>query len=144
MKNVCKELSNKGFSTYYIFAKDLISLIMDSERDENARLKLSELMKVDFLVIDEFNEKRINLYTSSSYKENSSLVWIKERLEICRKSTAFISNSSLQEIKEGKLGDLYGDLLIRETRFGNLEFKDKFVFDTNSKEFQDELASIWD
>ena len=143
LKGMLAKLACKGKRVYYAFTKDLIDLIIDSERIEESQKKLNYIMNVDVLVLDEFEEKRSNLW-KSGYKEQSLIVWIKNRLEIIKKSTFFISNDSIQEMQNGKFGELFGDLIQRECRFGTFEFKDKY-FDNIPKEKIDEMFnSIWD
>ena len=40
---------------YYLIANDLFNLLTDSERHEEAREKLSQILLVDLLIIDEFD-----------------------------------------------------------------------------------------
>ena len=70
LKGMLTKLACKGKSVYYTFLKNLISLIIESDRDENVKSKLNYIMNVDVLVIDEFEEKRANLW-ASGYKENT-------------------------------------------------------------------------
>ena len=143
LRTMLVNLACKGKSVYYTFLKNLISLIIESDRDENAKSKLNYIMNVDVLVLDEFEEKRANLW-ASGYKENTLITWLKDRMEVVRKSTWFISNDSMEQMKESKFGELYGDLLDRETKFGRFEFKDKY-FDNIPKENIEEIFnSIWD
>ena len=143
MKGVLTKLATKGKSVYYIFAKDLISLLHDSERDEELKKKLDYIKNVDVLVIDEFEEQRCCLW-QSGYKERLLIVWLKERLEIVRKSTWFISNSSIEEMRNGKFGELFGDMLDRETKFGRFEFKDKYSDYITKEEIEETMKNIWD
>jgi DNA replication protein DnaC len=143
MKGVLTKLATKGKSVYYIFAKDLISLLHDSERDEELKKKLDYIKNVDVLVIDEFEEQRCCLW-QSGYKERLLIVWLKERLEVVRKSTWFISNDSMEEQKESKFGELFGDMLDRETKFGRFEFKDKYSDYITKEEIEETMKNIWD
>lgn len=143
MKGVLTKLAIKGKSVYYIFAKDLISLLHDSERDEELKKKLDYIKNVDVLVIDEFEEQRCCLW-QSGYKERLLIVWLKDRLEVIRKSTFFISNDSVEAMKQSKFGELYGDLLDRETKFGRFEFTDRYMDSLSKEEIQATFASIWD
>ena len=143
MKGVLTKLAIKGISVYYIFAKDLISLLHDSERDEELKKKLDYIKNVDVLVIDEFEEQRCCLW-QSGYKERLLIVWLKERLEVVRKSTWFISNDSMEEQKESKFGELFGDMLDRETKFGRFEFKDKYSDYITKEEIEQKMKNIWD
>lgn len=143
LKGMLTKLATKGKSVYYIFAKNLISLINDAERDENARKLLDYIMNVDVLVIDEFDENRCALW-QSGYKEKVLIVWLKDRLEVIRKSTWIISNYSIEEQKESRFGELYYDLLCRECMYGMFEFKDRYFDSLSKEEIQERLASIWD
>ena len=143
LKGMLAKLACKGKSVYYTFLKNLISLIIESDRDENAKSKLNYIMNVDVLVLDEFEEKRANLW-ASGYKENTLITWLKDRMEVVRKSTWFISNDSMEQMKESKFGELYGDLLDRETKFGRFEFTDRYVDSLSKEEIQATFASIWD
>lgn len=143
LKGMLTKLACKGKSVYYTFLKNLISLIIESDRDENAKSKLNYIMNVDVLVIDEFEEKRANLW-ASGYKENTLITWLKDRLEVIRKSTFFISNDSIETMKQSKFGELYGDLLDRETKFGRFEFTDRYMDSLSKEEIQATFASIWD
>ena len=143
MKGVLTKLATKGKSVYYIFAKDLIYLLHDSERDEELKKKLDYIKNVDVLVIDEFEEQRCCLW-QSGYKERLLIVWLKERLEVVRKSTWFISNDSMEEQKESKFGELFGDMLDRETKFGRFEFKDKYSDYITKEEIEETMKNIWD
>lgn len=143
LKGMLAKLACEEKSVYYTFLKNLISLIIESDRDENAKSKLNYIMNVDVLVIDEFEEKRANLW-ASGYKENTLITWLKDRLEVIRKSTFFISNDSIETMKQSKFGELYGDLLDRETKFGRFEFTDRYMDSLSKEEIQATFASIWD
>jgi DNA replication protein DnaC len=143
MKGVLTKLATKGKSVYYIFAKDLIDLIFDSDRDENLNKKLNYIANVDVLVIDEFEEDRCCLW-QSGFKEKLLIVWLKNRLEIIRKSTWLISNDTIEQQKESKFGELFGDLIDRETKYGRFEFKDRYVDNLSKEEIEEKLKSIWD
>ena len=143
LRTMLVNLAFKGKSVYYTFLKNLISLIIESDRDENVKSKLNYIMNVDVLVIDEFEEKRANLW-ASGYKENTLITWLKDRLEVIRKSTFFISNDSVEAMKQSKFGELYGDLLDRETKFGRFEFTDRYMDSLSKEEIQATFASIWD
>ena len=142
IKGVLTKLAIKGKSVYYIFAKDLISLLHESERDEELKKTSDYIKNVDVLVIDEFEEQRCCLW-QSGYKERLLIVWLKDRLEVVRKSTWFISNSSIEEMKGGKFGELFGDMLERETKFGRFEFKDKYSDYITKEEIEQKMKDIW-
>ena len=143
MKGVLTKLAIKGKSVFYIFTKDLINLIIDSDRDETAKKKLDYIMNVDCLVLDEFDTQRIASW-KSNYKENILLVPLKNRMEVTRKSTWIISNLSIDEQKETSFGELYYDLLKRETCYGQFNFTDRYMDSLSKEEIQATFASIWD
>lgn len=134
---------DKGKNVYYIFTKDLINLIIDSERDEDARKKLDYIQNVDCLVLDEFDEKRVASW-KSGYKENVLITWLKDRLEVKKLSTWIISNLSIEEQKKTSFGELYYDLLKRETCYGQFHFTDRYMDSLSEEEIQKTFASIWD
>lgn len=142
LKGMLARLACNGKSVYYTFTKDLIDLIIDSDRIEESQKKLDYIMNVDVLVLDEMQSDRCALW-KSQFKENSLIIWVKNRLEVVRKSTWFISNDSIEQMQSGAFGNLFGDLIDRETKFGRFEFKDKY-FDNIPKENIEEIFnSIW-
>ena len=143
MRGMLSKMACKGKSVYYVFAKDLIDLIFDSDRDESAKKKLDYIMNVDILVIDEFEQDRCCLW-QSGYKEKLLIVWLKDRLEVIRKSTWLISNDSVEEQKESKFGELFGDLIDRETKFGRFEFTDRYYENVSKEEIEEIFNSIWE
>ena len=100
-------------------------------------------MNVDVLVIDEFNEERCALW-QSGYKEKNLIIWIKSRLEIVRKSTWFVTNDTIEKLKEGKFGELFGDLISRETIYGRFHFTDKFTDNLTEKDIEKQMKFIWE
>ncbi len=142
MKGVLTKLATKGKSVFYIFAKDLINLIIDSDRDETAKKKLDYIMNVDCLVLDEFDTQRIASW-KSNYKENILLVPLKNRMEVTRKSTWIISNLSIDEQKETSFGELYYDLLKRETCYGQFFFNEKYFDNLSKEDIEKTMQSIW-
>ena len=134
---------DKGKNVYYIFTKDLINLIIDSERDEDTRKKLDYIQNVDCLVLDEFDEKRVASW-KSGYKENVLITWLKDRLEVKNLSTWIISNYSIEEQKESSFGELYYDLLKRETCYGQFHFTDRYFDNLSKEEIEQKMKDIWD
>ena len=143
LKGMLSLLAKKGKSVYYTFTKDLISLIIDSERNEDSQKKLNYIQNVDCLILDEFDPNRVATW-KSGYKENVLITWLKERLEIIKKSTWIISNLSIDEQKNGSFGDMYYDLLCRECRYGTFEFTDKYSDNLSKEEMEEIFNSIWD
>ena len=143
IKGMLTKLAIKGKSVYYIFTKDLINLIIDSDRDEIVKKKLDYIMNVDCLVLDEFDTQRIASW-KSNYKENILLVPLKNRMEVTRKSTWIISNLSIDEQKETSFGELYYDLLKRETCYGQFFFNEKYFDNLSKEDIKQKMKDIWD
>lgn len=143
LKGMLTKLACKGKSVYYTFTKDLIDLIIDSDRIEESQKKLDYIMNVDVLLLDEMQSDRCALW-KSQFKENSLIIWVKNRLEVVRKSTWFISNDSIEQMQSGAFGNLFGDLIDRETKFGRFEFTDRYMDSLSKEEIQATFASIWD
>jgi len=123
---------------YYLIANDLFNLLTDSERNEKTREKLEEIMLKDILIIDEFDESKITLY-STDWKQKFILPFLKNRLETIRKSTIFISNKKPNELGE-KFEGAIQDLIERETTETVLTFNDKYA---KYKE-KINIKNIWD
>lgn len=142
MKGLLVKMARKGKQVCYMFTKNLIALIIDAERNDVSKKKLEYAMNSDVLVLDEFEEKRCSLW-ESGYKEKSLIIWLKNRLEIVRKSTWFVSNDTIDELKQSKFGELFGDLIERETVYGRFEFKDRYSDYVDEKEVKNMMNFIW-
>lgn len=135
---VC-ELLRKGHTAYYVLTKDLIDIIMSAERDETKLSLLDSILKVDFLVLEEFSPDKLALY-SSGYKQSILTSPIKKRFENIRKSTVIISNFSMSELRQSALGNTIIDLIDRETKNGC-----QFTFEDRYGDYASiDLTSIWD
>lgn len=137
-KVIIKELVKEKLNCYYILANDLIQMIIDSSRDEEKKDRLKEIMIMDFLVIDEFDEEKIITYASGWQRKNL-FPWIKYRLETIKKSTLFISNNDISNI--GKyFEEAIQDLIEREVPDKTMIFDDKYYKYSE----RIDLTSIWD
>jgi len=137
-KAMVKALVSKNISCYYILANSLIEMIIDSGRNEEVKESLQEIIKTDFLVIDEFDEDKIITYASGWQRKNL-FPWIKNRLELIKKSTLFISNKPIDEL--GKyFEEAIQDLILREVPDKSMIFEDKYYL-YNGKI---DISSIWD
>ena len=86
---------------------------------------LKEIVLKDVLIIDEFDESKITLY-SSDWKQKFILPFLKTRLETILKATIFISNKRPEELGE-KFEGAIQDLISRETVDTVLVFNDKYA-----------------
>ena len=135
---ICRELTKKGKTTYYILADTLIKTIIDSERDIELKELCNYIMDVDFLVIDELSEDKITLF-KSEFQIPFLTSFLKTRLEIKRKSTLFCSNSPIDSIGE-KLGKAIQDLVFRETYDKSMIFTDNY--EKSNTNF--DVNALWD
>ncbi len=136
VKWICKKLLQKGKTVYYIIGKDLIDLIMDSERDAESKRKLNIMLQSDLLVIEEFEKSKLSLF-SSNYKQSELIPFLKTRMESICKSTIFISNSDISDLYE--ISDTIGDLIDRETIDCKLHFTDKYY-----NHAKVDTSTLWD
>lgn len=136
-KAVLKELAKKGYKVLYMNSQEFFTMCGQLEfNEQTGELTANEMykkfMSTDCLVLDEWDENKISLY-KSGWKQKLGIAPLKNRLEVARKATIFISNQTIEEIKESELGDTYGDLVDRETV--KLGFHEKYIKD---------ISSIWD
>lgn len=136
IKWICKKLLKKGKSVYYIIGKDLIDVIMDSERNEESKKKVEKMLQSDLLVIEEFEKSKLSLF-SSNYKQSELIPFLKTRMESICKSTIFISNSDISDLYE--LSSTIGDLIDRETNNCKLHFTDRYYANVKIN-----TSSLWD
>ena len=122
-----RELIKRGLKTKYILMDSLIkTLIKSHDHDEAIKEaaveNIESYLQADFLVIDEsFDKERITLY-KSNYQLPFLTTFLKDRLEVIKKSTVFISNKTPKEISQQGFTEALQSLIIRECLL--LEFKD--------------------
>ena len=142
IKGILSRLAKSNHTVYYILAKDLVDLIIKSERDEEKKDLLNYIQTVDCLCIEELNAKRMALW-NSGFKQEILVSWLKTRLEVVHKSTFIITNDTIEEFKSSELGELLGDLVERECKFGTFEFKDNYGANLSKEDFQKKFDDIW-
>lgn len=142
VKGILSLLAKKNHSVYYILAKDLVDLIIKSERDDEKKDLLNYIQSVDCLCIEELNAKRMALW-NSGFKQEILVSWLKTRLEVVHKSTFIISNDTIEEFKKSELGELLGDLVERECKFGTFEFTDNYGQNMSEEDFKKKFDDIW-
>lgn len=129
------KLAEKGYSVLYMNSKDFFSKFSELEVDEEFENKF---YNYDCLILDEFDSKKVQLF-KSGYKESATIAPLKKRMEINRKSTIFISNQTIDEIKDSQLGELFGDLIDRECF--QMTFTDKYSKNVDLSKKWDDLWS---
>lgn len=142
VKGVLSLLAKKGHSVYYILAKDLVDLIIKADRDDEKKELLDRILIVDCLCIEELNSKRMALW-NSGFKQETLVPWLKTRLEVVHKSTFMITNDTIEEFKQSELGELLGDLVERECKFGTFEFNDNYGNNLSKEDFKKKFDDIW-
>lgn len=137
-KYVLTRLLRQGKTGYYILVNDYIKMAEESIRDELKKKKLEYINSVDLLVLDEFDEEKIIMY-SSNWKESNLFPQIKFRLETIKKSTIFCSNKTVNNLGD-KFEGAIQNLVERETLSGIFTFQDVYA---KLKEKVD-LSKIWE
>lgn len=119
---VGKELLKQGKAVRFILMGDLLSLLSDLERKEEAQERRSQLLSCDYLVIDDsFDKKKATIYRSG-FQISFLDIFLRERLEVIKKATCFTSNFSIDEIDEEVFGTSLKKLIKRSV-------PDPFSFD---------------
>jgi DNA replication protein DnaC len=123
-KYIITKLLLKDKTAYYTQANNLIQLIISAERNIDDKELLNYILGVSFLVIDEFDEDKMITY-ESGWQRKHFHPWLKERLEIIKKSTLFISNKNINNL--GKYFDkATNDLIYRVVLDKNMIFEDVY------------------
>jgi len=124
---IARELLRKGYTVKYVLMDELIKTLLKSHDHnvivkEDALDKTSSYSKSDLLILDEsFDNERITLY-KSKYQLPFLTTFLKDRLEVVKKSTIFISNKTPKDIESQGFTEALQSLIMRECF--NLEFKD--------------------
>ena len=124
-------LLKRGYKVYYTLMQSLILLLSPDFNDkENEKKKYREmLLQTDCLIIDEaFQKEKITLY-KSGYQLPILESFLRERIDIQRKSTLFVSNVSPEEINNNHFGISIQDFIERNTTHKGtaLLFEDKYA-----------------
>lgn len=124
---IARELISKGLNIRYVLMDSLIKTLRAVD-DHTASIrdaaieKVSEYKNADLLILDEsFDSKRITLY-KSSYQIPFLTTFLKDRIEVSKKSTIFVSNVNPRSIAEEGFTEALQSLILRES--SKLEFKD--------------------
>lgn len=120
---VGRELVAQGKMVRFILMGELLSLLSDLERKEEAQIKRAELMSADFLIIDDaFDKMKATVYRSG-FQISFLDIFLRERLEVQKRATCFTSNFSIDEIDEEVFGRSLKRLIKRSV-------PQPFLFDT--------------
>lgn len=136
-----REVLAQGYTVRYDLMNNIIKLLTKEGFEDNIEQEIEKLQKVDLLILDEsFDKEKIRWY-KSDFQMSFLDTFLRTRLEYEKKATIFISNKSLESIKESFNNSLY-DLVRRNTRGGVLLFEDHYTSDTVFS--RAELKSMWD
>ena len=130
-----KELLKRGKMVRFILMGELLSLLTDLDRKEEAQDLRSQLLESDYLVIDDAFDKRKATIYRSGYQISFLDIFLRERLEVKKKATCFTSNFSVDEIDEDVFGQSLKKLVIRsvpEPFVFDVLYTDRNDFDPNS------------
>lgn len=119
------ELIKQGWKVQYILMYRLIALLTSSfDKREEYEVILNKLKSADLLIIDEaFTKDKVLLY-KSGYQLPFLDSFLRERIDVYRRGTLFISNKDSSEISGEGFGKSLQDLIIRNTFQTDLEFLD--------------------
>lgn len=101
---VGKELLAQGKTVRFILMGELLSLLTDLDRKEDAQSRRQDLLMSDYLIIDDSFDKRKATIYRSGYQISFLDIFLRERLEVLKKATCFTSNFSIDEIDEDVFG----------------------------------------
>lgn len=132
-----KEIIKKGLSVSYYLTDTLIKDLIDSEREDDLKKKMNEILKVDLLILDEFEESKITKF-KSGYQVSFITSFLKRRIELERKATIFASNSTPDNIGSF-FGEALQSLISREILDKSMEFTDNY--EKKSKNFS--VEDLW-
>lgn len=116
-------------SVQYILMNDLLSNLIGNYNDtDNSKLLFAEHCKdVDFLIIDEcFDKTKVTIY-QSGYQIPYLDSFLRERYDVRKKPTIFVSNIAPSGIDIEKYGASIKNFIERTTLNATLEFKDVYL-----------------
>lgn len=122
------ELIKNGHKVQYILMYRLIALLTSSfEKREEHDILVDKLKSADLLIIDEaFTKDKVLLY-KSGYQLPFLDSFLRERVDVYKKGTLFLSNGKSSQIEEEGFGRSLQDLIVRNTKQTDLEFLDNYV-----------------
>jgi len=92
------QLLLKGWKVQYVTMQHLIKDLLENESFSNTSEKVQKYYQADFLIIDEsFDPTKVTVF-KSQYQIPFLDSFLRERMEIRRRSTLFISNVSTEQI----------------------------------------------
>ena len=97
-KDIIIRLTKQGVKSRFVLMDSLIKILVEADREEEAKQRVKDWLNADFLVIDEsFAKDQITIF-KSGYQIAFLNTFLKERLEVYRRATCFTANVSIDEI----------------------------------------------
>lgn len=135
------ELIRKKITVKYLMMNTLIKILADDLPSEEKNAKIDEVKSVDVLIIDEaFQKEKMTIY-KSGYQLPFIEIFIRERLDLEKKGTIFISNVPPTKIKESGMSDSLQDFVVRNTISTLLLFEDNYMRERNPLDIQKDIFS---
>lgn len=120
----------KGYSVRYVTMQQLISELSSAfDSDEAKQRNVENLLSVDFLIIDEaFTKSKVVLY-KSGYQLPFLETFLKERMDLRKKSCIFVSNTFVRDIASQGFGESIQNFIDRSitSKKTDLEFLDVYM-----------------
>ena len=122
------ELIKEGYHVQYILMYRLIELLTASfEKRTEYEIIINKLKSSDLLIIDEsFAKDKVLLY-KSGYQLPFLDSFLRERIDVYKKGTLFISNKKSTDINVEGFGKSLQDFIYRNTLQTDLEFLDNYT-----------------
>lgn len=133
-----RDLLKQGKSVRYIMTDTLVKMLVDAERDEEIKSEVKKILAVDCLILDEFSVDKVSIW-KSNFQIPFLTSFLKNRLEVLRKSTIFCSNSPMDSLSEG-FGEAIQRLIFREVLDKSMKFEDNY----ESKLASFDVSTLWD
>lgn len=130
---VAQQLILKGVDVYYTLMETLTtSLLPDFNNPSSDKVSIADRAKnAELLIVDEaFDRSKQTLY-KSGYHIPFIDKFIRERIDVFKKATIFISNKDPQSISEQGYGDSLQSLITRNVKESTLTFKDVYIQNIN-------------
>lgn len=121
-------LLRKNYSVKYVTMQKFVRLLSELQDRQEKEEDLIGFKNVDFLILDEsFSKEKVTLY-KSGFQIPFIEDFLKERLELLKKSTLFISNIPVTEITKNGFSESIQSLIVRNTvpKGTVLEFRDEY------------------
>lgn len=126
---LAKSLVLKGHSVYYTLMESLTSALLPDYNNQNPSrgIVVQKALEADLLIIDEsFDKSKLSVF-KSGYHIPFIDRFIRERIDVNKKATLFISNVLPSNIATQGFGDSLQNLIVRNVKQSTLAFEDVYI-----------------